>query len=283
MRVIVGIDQETYPPALDLLVALRFAAAELQLVHVIESPLQDLPKVPLDPVRDWLDNLQEQARRELEAARRRLEGSSYQIETTILHGDTPKALIERGREWGADLVAIGSSKKGHWGALFYGSVTKAIAAGAEQSVLVAKQPPRREEGLHVVVATDHSDYFSRCFERFLGWEVGGIRSATVLTSLSREGVPKGALSDKTFDALQEEVREQNEKLCARLREKGVEASSLLSSSPPQDAIATTMKETNADLLILGAQGHGFWDRVRLGSVSYYEVIATDHNVLVLRV
>ncbi len=283
MRILVGIDHETYPAALDLLVALRFASAELKLVHVVESPFQDLTKVPFEPVREWLDAQEQEARRELEEAKRRLGESSYSIESLILHGDTPRALIEHGREWGAELVAIGSSKKGHWGALFYGSVTKAIAAGAEQSVLVAKHSPQTQDGLRAVIATDHSDYCNRCLERFLSWEVEGIRSATVLTSLSSDGIPNKAFLEKSLEEIRAQVQEGNDRLCERLRDKGIEASSALSSEPPQDAIASAMKTTNADLLILGAQGHGFWDRVRLGSVSYYEVIATDHNVLVLRV
>jgi nucleotide-binding universal stress UspA family protein len=282
MRVIVGIDHETYPVALDLLRELRFGEADLQLIHVIESPLEDLPSVPLEPVHEWLDNLEAEGRKELSEAARRLEGTAYRVETVLLHGDTPKVLIERARAWEADLIAIGSSQKGHWGALFYGSVTKAVAAGADRSVLVAKQSPQGPDGLRVVIATDHSDYFQRCFEKFLSWEISSIRFATVLTSLSRRDFSKEARLEAALNQLRGEVASRNESLCETLRARGIEATSVVSERPPQEAIAVAMQESGADLLILGAQGHGFWDRVRLGSVSYYEVIATDHNVLVVR-
>lgn len=283
MRVVVGVNHDSYHSALDLIASLAIPSTELALVHVVESPLEDLPRIEFDPVREWLQQLEDDGRRALEEARKSLQGADFQITTEVLHGDTPRVLIEKGKAWGADLIAIGSTRKGHWGALFYGSVTKAVAAGAEQSVLVAKRSPVSEGGLRVVVATDHSEYFNRCYERFLAWNVQGIRSATVLTSVSPRKQQDAHRFKEAFDALRKDATEKSEALCSQLRQRGIESKRVVSSAPPQEAISEAMREEQADLLILGAQGHGFWDRVRLGSVSYYEVIATDHNVLVLRV
>lgn len=283
MRVVVGVNHDSYRSVLDLIASLAIPSTELALVHVVESPLEDLPRIEFDPVREWVRQLEDDGRRALEEARKSLQGTGFQITTEILHGDTPRVLIEKGKECGADVIAIGSTRKGHWGALFYGSVTKAVAAGAERSVLIGKQSIKSKEGLRVVIATDHSDYFNRCFEKFLGWNVQGIRSAVALTSVSARNGKHASHFKNALDALRQSAEEKNEFLCRRLQERGIETHSLVSSASPQDAISQAMREERADLLILGAQGHGFWDRVRLGSVSYYEVIATDHNVLVLRV
>ena len=43
-----------------------------------------------------------------------------------------------------------------------------------------------------------------------------------------------------------------------------------------------MAEEQADLLILGSHGHGALERLALGSVSFHQVVATPHNVLVVR-
>lgn len=282
MKVIVGVNFDTYRGVLDLLASLVLPSAEVTLIHVVESPLEDLPAIEFDPVREWIRQLEEDGRRELEQARQYLQKTSYQVSTSVLHGDTPRVLIEKAKESGADLIAIGSTRKGHWGALFYGSVTKAVAAGAEQSILVAKRSPASEQGLHVVIATDHSDYFNRSFEKFLAWKVQGIRSATVLTSVSPRKQQDAHRFKEAFDALRKDAAERSDALCSQLRQQGIESKSVVSAAPPQDAISQAMREEKADLVILGAQGHGFWERVRLGSVSYYEVIATDHNVLVLR-
>lgn len=282
MRVVVGINHETYAAALDLLVSLRLASTELVLVHVIESPFQDMPSIPFSPVREWFNaQEEEEGKRELEAAARRLEGSPYQVHSAVLRGDTPKVLIEQAKLASADLIAIGSSKKGHWGALFYGSVTKAVVAGAEQSVLVAKRGVRSEKGIHAVIATDHSDYFNKSVETLLRWNLSGIRSATVLTSIGQEGRHKVDLA-QAFARLRSEVEKRNQDLCGRLQANGIESASIVADTSPQQAIDEAVKASRADLVILGAQGHGFWERVRLGSVSYYEVMDTDHNVLILR-
>ncbi len=283
MRVVVGVNHDSYHSVLDLIASLAIPSTELALVHVVESPLDDLPRIEFEPVREWVRQLEEDGRRELEEARKYLQGTGFQITTDALHGDTPKVLIEKGKAWGADLIAIGSTRKGHWGSLFYGSVTKAVAAGAEQSVLVAKRSTKSREKLRVVIATDHSDYFNRCFEKFLSWNVQGIRSAVVLSSVSSRRQEHANRLKDALDTLRRNAEESNQTLCRRLQERGIETNSRVSSASPQEAISQAMREEQADLLVLGAQGHGFWERVRLGSVSYYEVIATDHNVLVLRV
>jgi hypothetical protein len=43
-----------------------------------------------------------------------------------------------------------------------------------------------------------------------------------------------------------------------------------------------MRTEQADLLVLGAQGHGFLDRMRSGSVSFHQVVGESYSVLVLR-
>jgi nucleotide-binding universal stress UspA family protein len=49
-----------------------------------------------------------------------------------------------------------------------------------------------------------------------------------------------------------------------------------------DAIKQTMQEFNAQLLIVGAHGHGFFERMMLGSIALHQVVAEPHSVLVLR-
>jgi hypothetical protein len=43
-----------------------------------------------------------------------------------------------------------------------------------------------------------------------------------------------------------------------------------------------MLDTKSDLLVLGAQGHGFLARLRMGSKSFHQVVSERYSVLVLR-
>jgi nucleotide-binding universal stress UspA family protein len=49
-----------------------------------------------------------------------------------------------------------------------------------------------------------------------------------------------------------------------------------------EAVETAMRDQKADLLIMGAKGKGFWDRIRLGSNTLHQALNTSNDLLVLR-
>lgn len=290
IRIVAGIDSH-YAHALHILERLRFPSAEVRLLHVVESLLPDktFPELgPDHPLTSLMAERQRLGREELEAARAILAPTGYRVATEIVQGDPARCLIEHSTQWHADLIAAGSSQKGHWGSLFFGSVTKALTAAAEQSILIAKSPPRSDRGLKVILATDHSPYADACVGKLITWDIGGIRHITVLTSLehripapSPETEPSDILT-RTLASTRDELQMKSDRICQEFRSRGIECATLLEDAHPQSAIARAMRDSNADLLILGARGHGFWDRLRLGSVSHFQVVATPHNVLVMR-
>jgi nucleotide-binding universal stress UspA family protein len=290
IRIVAGIDSH-YVHALHFLERLRFPSAEVRLLHVVESLLPDktFPDLgPDHPLTALMAEKQRLGREELEAAKAILAPTGYSVATEIMRGDPARCIIEYSTQCHADLIAVGSSQKGQWGSLFFGSVTKALTAAAEQSILIAKSAPRSDQGLKVVLATDHSAYADACVRKLLTWDIGGIRHITVLTSLEHripEPSPETDPSDtltRTLARTRDEAQTKSDRLCQEFRSRGIECATLLEHDHPQNAIARAMQDSNADLLILGARGHGFWDRLRLGSVSHFQVVATPHNVLVLR-
>jgi len=50
-----------------------------------------------------------------------------------------------------------------------------------------------------------------------------------------------------------------------------------------DELARVLKEEGAELMILGAQGHGFLERFVMGSVSLEQAVKRPYSVLVLKV
>ncbi|MCO5295791.1 MAG: universal stress protein [Fimbriimonadaceae bacterium] len=280
IKIVAGIDFEYYPFALAFLERLRLASAEVRLMHVIESVLPDksFPELgPTHPLSVMLAEHERQGEAELLKAEDLLAGSGYRLSKELRKGDPARSLIDCASGLAADLIAVGSARKGAWGALFFGSVTKALTASAEQSILVAKSPPRSEEGLAAVFAVDHSAYGNACFDRFLGWKARGIRRATLVTA--RQAVSD---VDPQLAGIEADFEARNADWCDRLRAEGIACEHRLVAGHPNEAIEAAMKETEADLLVMGARGHGFWDRFRLGSVSHYQVVATPNNVLVLR-
>lgn len=52
---------------------------------------------------------------------------------------------------------------------------------------------------------------------------------------------------------------------------------------PNDVIRAEMTATGSELLLMGAQGHGFFHRLKFGSKSLHQVVSESYSVLILRV
>lgn len=60
------------------------------------------------------------------------------LTTDVLHGAPDQQIIERAREWKADLIVVGSHGRGFWGRLL-GSVSDGVVHHAPCSVLVVRK------------------------------------------------------------------------------------------------------------------------------------------------
>jgi nucleotide-binding universal stress UspA family protein len=71
--------------------------------------------------------------------------SGIQISTETLVGSTDRQIIEKAKEWEADLIVVGSHGRGFWGRTIVGSVTDSIVHHAPCSVLVVRRPNKSQE------------------------------------------------------------------------------------------------------------------------------------------
>jgi nucleotide-binding universal stress UspA family protein len=140
----------------------------------------------------------------------------------------------------------------------------------------------------VVFATDHSSYADRCVPELLALAPRGISRLTVLSCYPPEFARaiRSLLPEFVLDPaewIEANLRERNEQVARTLTPLGCEIDTRVCSAPAATGIPKVMQETGADLLILGAQGHGFLDRLKMGSTSYHQVTAEPYSVLLLRV
>lgn len=80
---------------------------------------------------------------------------SWQVHTKVVDGRPATMLIRRAREWGADLVVVGSHGRTALGRLILGSVSMEVAAGAHCSVRIGRDY-HEGSGLKLLVALDSS-------------------------------------------------------------------------------------------------------------------------------
>jgi nucleotide-binding universal stress UspA family protein len=294
MKIIIGADLMDYCEAsVRLLAQVRFQNAQADVVHVIE-PLQvpglGFPGGGAVDLAAYLKVQEEAGEQIVEDIAGRLGAIGIPAQKAVIHGRATHELLEYADKVNADLIAIGSSLKGSLSAFFTGSVSRGALGGARQSLLIAKGTSPEKTGLTAVLATDHSDYMDKCIDRLIAFAPQGIEKLIVLTAFTVEpelldffklSVPSFAEEGTLW--IEDHLHEKNRTLCEKLNWKSMEIESYVVEAEPTEAINTAMKESEADLLIMGAQGHGFIERLALGSVSFHQVVAEPHPVLVLRV
>ena len=73
-----------------------------------------------------------------EQLKKLLNGSNATVETQVFLGAPARVVVDEAKEWGADLIVVGSHGRGFWGRLTIGSVSDAIVHHAPCSVLIAR-------------------------------------------------------------------------------------------------------------------------------------------------
>lgn len=276
MKAIVGIDSERhYRSAMHLLSRLSFYKVSAELVHVVDPYyLAELGMVgpayaaSLGVPETW----EKEADELLAEAQDVAIGSGIPCTTLRTVGKPSAALTEHAIDIHADLIAIGSTHKSKYGAFFLGSVGRSLTIGASQSLLIAKQDVAKSGPLTAVFAIDGSEYADTCLRMFARMEPKGIGRLVLVTAYDRLGLTDPPSKE----------REHLNELVAHLRESGMNAEAHVVEGSLHEVIDAMMESTEADLLVMGARGHGFIDRLLVGSNSLQQVVASPHSVLLLR-
>jgi nucleotide-binding universal stress UspA family protein len=207
--------------------------------------------------------------------------------TMVRHGSAPDQLIEHAETSEAALLAVGGIPRNPMGAFWAGSAARGLVIGAKQSLLVVKGEVAESGPIRAVLATDHSKYMDYCLPVLLELAPKGITHLTVLTTYPQEFIQavRPLLPDFVLDPGEwviKNLEERNQRVIETLKPLGCTFDSRIVDEHPNEGIRNVMTETGADLLIMGAQGHSWVDRLTLGSVSFQQVVGEPHSVLLLR-
>ena len=291
MKIIVGVDlQLAYVPAIHLVGKLGLKDPELLLVQT--SPTVDtlLPPFPMDGA--TVDLVQSTFRDAGEAALRDAdaEAKKFGIPTSPLFcvgpsGDVLNQCVEQEH---ADLLAVRTTHRGAWQSEFMGSVTRTVILCGQVSVLVAKQEPTTGKKLSIVFGTDGSEFNDRCADRFLAMQPSGVESVHVVSawgiSSHLEQMLRHALhhSPDANARMQSAAQVAVERTVARFAAAGYKPTGEAVGGAPDSVLHDAMAQTGADLLVVGAHGKNWVERMLIGSTSLHQVIDEPYSVLVLR-
>jgi nucleotide-binding universal stress UspA family protein len=290
MKTVVGVDlAEQYASALETCLELDFPNQEFLFVHAVEPMPSYAPPMPeaSNDGASWMHHL----RRAGQAVVAKAEARTQQIPSSSLVLDGPAAsnLITIAETHAVDLVAVGTVRRSGLASFVAGSVARALAIGAKQSILVTKGDLQPKGPLHAVFATDHSDYANRALDRLLGWAPRGVAKIDVLTAydidhVQRKGAPEDLIQpqSKLEEAMKEHLQTKGGEVKRMIEQAGYSSELHVLSGSAVHVLGDHMKKSGADLLIVGAQGHGFFERLMVGSTALQQVTSAPYPVLVIR-
>lgn len=280
MKALIGIDPGyRYWAAMNLLARLKFPKPEWHLVSA-NRPLAatDWSWIPSEQSLEI--QLSEEALKGIHDLLSEASDAACKFgivaEKHIGHGGAADVLLFDGDRLKVDLIAVGSREQGPVSSAFTGSVSRALTVGALQSVLIGKGTPAVSGKITAVFATDFSAYAEGCLEKLISWEPKGFEKVVLMCAYPAQE------DNSRKNEVTRMLRERGTQAVARLESAGIKAGFSLRPGEVHYAIEHEMKINNADLLILGAQGHGFLERLLIGSTALHQVVGTDHSVLIMR-
>lgn len=214
----------------------------------------------------------------------------WSVQTESPSGPPYWALVERAKEWSADLVVVGSHGRSTLGRLALGGVSHNVLTHAPCSVRIGRdaEAERRapDAPVRLLVALDGSPDAAAAVEAVCArtWPRGSEAwVATVLDvglalALHRTAAWPGEEGEGHYDPARRAV----EAVADRLRACGLQAFPAVSEGNPKQALVSQAERFGANCVFMGARGHSRLERFLLGSVSSAVAARVHCSVEVVR-
>ena len=248
---------------------------------------------------ELIEEAKRQAKSLVTAAISELSRSGYEVISQIQAGIPKKAITEYAKEWGADLIMVGSNRSNALSRFLLGSVSRAVLRAAGCSVEIVRPGHRgstaSSPGMKIIVGTDGSECSQKaiCAVAHRPWPNG---TSVRVISVREPVAPESAMyvsyetlypADLAEEIIEGERRRAEDALTSARQVLSAAGLRLCDSSEslfgdPRGILLDEAKSWGADLVVLGSHGlHGF-DRVFLGSVSDTVALHAPCSVEVIR-
>jgi len=260
-------------------------------VHVVvvrtplPVPVADVPVAVFTDVDRGLDAV-------AESARKILAQRWPDVDARVVDGPTVDAILTRAERVGARVIVLGSHGHGAIARLLLGSTSLGVVRRMKHAALIVRGSPRGFG--RVVVGLDGSlparrtVAFLAALEAPAGGEVTLVRvlEAAALPSLAVMPAPARAVLlaqvRAANDAEEKKYLREAEAAASELRGAGWKVKTVVRTGSPLDELLAAAKAARAQLLAVGARGHGALERLLLGSVAEGALHRAPMSVLVVR-
>jgi len=117
------------------------AGSMIRVLTVIETPLPVTPEVAVATnfVEEQTARLQKDAEAAVESARATLTKRGFPVDTRIREGNAAREIVDEAKEWGAELILMGSHGRTGLKRVLMGSVAQYVVSHAPCSVEVVRE------------------------------------------------------------------------------------------------------------------------------------------------
>jgi len=236
----------------------------------------------------------------VKAASKRICGGGYDAKTKVILGHPRKEISAYAREWGAELILVGSHGHGAIGRFLLGSVAQAVLRTAPCSVEIVRRSRETgrasdAHGMRILLATDGSDcslqaahvVAEHTWPEESVFHVLSVEELMVVANQLEATSLAAVYPASQLDLLATQAHDRATSACKVASEVLSYAGRRVidSSTPlgdPRSLITETAREWAADLLVVGSHGRRGIDRLLMGSVSESVAIHAPCSVRVVR-
>lgn len=241
----------------------------------------------IDALRDHschvLSDLQKEADQKLQAIQREFMKDDWSVETKRLEGEIARTLVKEAKAGEATLLVAGDRGLGKIDSLLFGNVSSHLVKHANCSVLIAKKFPEHDsrEVVRILLPYDGS----RAAESAVHWmETANWRIPVELMLLNvmesqSDHLKKMAIANATYGELDALKIRLIKEMTTKLRHVETE---VIDDDNIDETILNAAATWNADLIVLGHQGHNKIIEHIIGSTAYHVAEHASCSVLVIR-
>lgn len=216
----------------------------------------------------------------LKATEQARQGGAVGATVHVRAGLAPQLVNKVAEESGSDLIVVGANPQPALARSLVGPTGRRILYLADRPVLVASEA-RREPYRRIVAAVDLSQMSLSVLE--CAWTLARVDGAELVVLFVLEPLPM--ILARVARLREEGLRKANTELDRVLNEAGLSGEgSVVKRIREGNAGREILQEAqsaDADLVVLGTHGFGFFDRLMLGSTSLYVLRHGNRALLVV--